>query len=171
MSRRRAHVVRSLIPILVGVFAVASHAAQSVDRAKPPAVETAAGGFTAARLPGPVAIDGRAWISVTPITGTQTVRAPNGRFTLSLGTPNDVGDLERYRLTFAEPGGTPVILQDAVSYVFVTSDWRWIVFEPTLRSFDDVRHPAVRRPDGDLGGWTTADRPAPRMRVRLSKRG
>jgi hypothetical protein len=116
---------------MVGVLPAAARGAQRVDRSKSPTLEASAGGFTIRRLSGPVTVDGRTWVAVTKIMGTQTVQAPNGEFTLSLAEPNDEGDVRRFRLALAERGGKPVALTaDVVSYAFVTSDSRWIFFEP-----------------------------------------
>jgi len=123
--------VSIVVGSIVGVLPAAAPGAQRVDRSKSPAIEASAGEFTIRRLSGPVTIDGKTWVAVTTIIGTQTVRAPNGEFTLSLGEPNDDGDVRRFPLALAERGGTPAALtSDVVSYAFVTSDSRWIFFEP-----------------------------------------
>src|ERR1051326_8246440 len=57
---------------------------QVVDRSQPPRIESSAGGFTIRRLDKAVTVDGRTWIAVKEIIGAQTVRAPNGQFTIKL---------------------------------------------------------------------------------------
>jgi hypothetical protein len=116
---------------LIAVVSVPAAAAQTVDRSAPPVVQEAAPGFSVRRLPGPITIDGQNWIAVNPVVGIQTVFARSGEFALSFADPVDDGDVERFQLTLVDNGGRRVLLsQDAVSYVYVTPDSRWIFIEP-----------------------------------------
>jgi hypothetical protein len=98
-------------------------------RAKPPLVETSAGGFTVRRLTAPVTIDGRNWIAAEAIIGSQAVRAPNGQFSLTLEDAKEPGDLVRFRLSYSA-GGPGIPLDPHVTYAYITPDSRWIVLEP-----------------------------------------
>jgi hypothetical protein len=99
------------------------------DRAKPPAVEASPRGITVRRLTAPVTIDGRNWIAAEPIIGSQTVRAPNGQFSLTLEDAKEPGDLARFRLSYTA-GGPRIPLDPHVTYAYITPDSRWIVMEP-----------------------------------------
>jgi len=131
VSRRRW--LLTAVTIVVGITVALSGSKatmQNADRSRTPSVDRSAGGFTLRRLSGPVAGDGRTWIAVNPTMGTSTVHQQDARFTVSLVTPTDDGDVRRWRLQFTEEGGGPVTLADAVSCVYVTPDSRWISFEP-----------------------------------------
>jgi hypothetical protein len=109
---------------------VATQGTQLVDRSKPPIVETSAGGFSVRRLSSLVAVDGRAWIEVPAIVGRQTVRASNGRFTLTLEEASS-DDLVRFRVYFTESGGARIQLDPGGAvYASITSDSRWIFIDP-----------------------------------------
>jgi hypothetical protein len=108
----------------------ATQGTQRVDRAKPPIVETSAGGFSVRRLNSPIAVDGRAWIAVPTIVGREAIRAPNGQFTLTLEEASS-DDIVRFRIYFAESGGARVQLDPgAAVYASITSDSRWIFIDP-----------------------------------------
>ena len=120
--------------VLLATISVPMHVAtqprQGVDRSKAPTVEASAGGFTVRRLISPVAIDGRNWIAVPPLNARQTVRAPNGQFTLTLEEASN-NDTVRFRIYFAEAGGARVELDPGGAvYVSITSDSRWIFIDP-----------------------------------------
>lgn len=111
------------------VVATIVPAAQTADRSTPPIAQAPTEGFTVRRLNGPVTIDGRSWIAAEPIYGSKTVRAPSGRFTLTFDEAKKLGDVVRWRLSYAA-GGPPILLDPHVSYVYITPDSRWIVLEP-----------------------------------------
>jgi hypothetical protein len=108
---------------------VVTQGVQRIDRSQPPTVVTS-GGFTVGRLSSPIAVDGRAWIAVPGISSRQTVRAPNGQFTLTLEEAS-ADDLVRFRIYFAEEGRPRVQLDPGGAvYASITSDSRWIFIDP-----------------------------------------
>jgi hypothetical protein len=109
---------------------VATQGVQRIDRSQPATVVTSEGGFTVRRLSSPIAVDGRAWIAVPGISSRQTVRAPNGQFTLTLEEAS-ADDLVRFRIYFAEEGRPRVQLDPGGAvYASITSDSRWIFIDP-----------------------------------------
>ena len=123
---------------LVSLPAVLSSAmaiGQAVDRFQPPRADPSAGGFTVRRLAAPVDVDGRAWIAVTPISGTQTASAPNAQFAIRLEEAAS-GDIVFFRVWFVEGGRPPVQIDPGTAaYAFITPDSRWIIVG-TLEAID-----------------------------------
>ena len=100
---------------------------QVVDRSRPPRIEASVGGFTVRPLDEPVTVDGRTWIPVKEIIGAQTVRAPNGQFTIKLDEASSV-EVGHFRVWFIQNGGSPVLIAPGTAiYSCITPDSRWIV--------------------------------------------
>jgi len=101
--------------------------AVAIDRSQPPRNESSAGGFTIRRLDKPVTVDGRTWIAVTEIIGAQTVRAPNGQFTIRLEEASS-DDVVHFRVWFTQNGGTSVLIAPGTAiFSSITPDSRWII--------------------------------------------
>jgi hypothetical protein len=115
---------------LLSPSSAATQGVQGVDRSQPPTVVTSGGGFTVRRLTGPIAVDGRTWIAVAGMSSRQTVRAPNGQFTIILEEAS-ADDVVRFRIYFAEEGRPRVQLDPGGAvYAYITSDSRWIFIDP-----------------------------------------
>ena len=109
--------------------------AEAVDRSKPPRIESSAGGFTIRRLDKAVTVDGRTWIAVKEIIGAQTVRAPNGQFTIKLEEAPSV-EVVHFRVWFTQNGGTSVLIAPGTAiFSSITPDSRWII-NGTLEAID-----------------------------------
>jgi hypothetical protein len=123
-----------LLAVCIGLATVraAPQGAPRIDRSKPPSVVNSADGFTVRPLSGPVTVDGRAWIAIESVSAPGPLRAPNGRFTLTLEEAKDhAGDVVRFRIVFTDGGGARVPLDpDVAAYAYITPDSRWIVSEP-----------------------------------------
>lgn len=117
-----------LIAAIIGLSLVQ---AGRVDRSMPPRVVASADGFTVRRLMEPVAIDGRAWIAIDSVSAAGPVRAPNGRFTLTLEEAKEhAGDVVRFRVFFAEGARRIQLDPDVAAYAYISPDSRWIVTDP-----------------------------------------
>lgn len=111
----------------MGQFADLKATPQAPDRSKPPRIEEVGAGFTVRRLDQPAVVDGRTWLAIEPIIGTQTVRAPNGQFTVSLEEASSV-EIVLFRISFTEGRSAPVQLDPGTAvYGFITPDSRWII--------------------------------------------
>ena len=130
---------RSGMPLgpLAAVLAIwmAASPGQKPDAFQAPPVLTSSGRFSATRLPGPPAIDGRAWIAAnvhrTPFPGEVPVPVKVG-FSLTLADCGDHGgDFVRCQLMFQRGRAAPVRIDNGFTgWVFVTPDARYIVSEP-----------------------------------------
>jgi hypothetical protein len=115
---------------LIGLVFLIWLASQRKANPEPPAVETSNGGIAVRRLTAPVTIDDRNWIAAEGIIGSQTVRAPNGQFSLTLEEATGLGgDLARFRVSYTA-GDTPIPLDPHVTFAYITPDSRWIVLKP-----------------------------------------
>jgi hypothetical protein len=129
ISVRAFEIATALLVAIAAVIAFpdATTGAQAADRSKPPGVEASVGGFTIRRLTSPVTIDGKTWIAIEPIIGEQTVRSPNGQFTITLEEASSV-EVVHFRISFAGDGRPPVQIDPGTAvYAFITPDSRWIV--------------------------------------------
>ena len=127
-----------LVFAAIGAVAAArdlTRSEQVVDRSQPPAVQPSEGGFTVRRLPGPVEVDGRAWIAVAPIIEARTVSAPNRQFAIRLEEATSV-DIVFFRIWFSEDGRAPVqVNPGSAAYAYITPDSRWVI-SGTLEAID-----------------------------------
>lgn len=102
-----------------------------IDRSNPPSVVASAEGFTVRRLAEPVDIDGRTWIAIDSVSAAGPLRAPNGRFTLTLEEAKEhAGDVVRFRVFFAEGARRIQLDPDVAAYAYISPDSRWIVSDP-----------------------------------------
>lgn len=122
----------SKIIVIAAIIGLTLGQAGRVDRSKPPSVVASAEGFTVRRLTEPVPIDGRTWIAIESVSAAGPLRAPNGRFALTLEEAKEhAGDVVRFRVFFAESGARRVQLDPGVAaYAYISPDSRWIVSDP-----------------------------------------
>jgi hypothetical protein len=77
-----------------------------------------------------VTVDRTGWFPAPLVNGNVASTQTRIRFVLTLSNPNDDGDVRRWSARFGEFGNAGVTLDDAVSYVHLTIDERFIVLEP-----------------------------------------
>lgn len=116
---------RTLIAGLISGLIVASLSAQVLPDA--PTTEAAPAGLVVRRV-APVTVDGRNWRDAEPFFGPRVVRSTH--LSVVLDRANDLGDVERFRLSVRRNDGTSVVIAQTVSYAWLSPDARWLIYEP-----------------------------------------